>query len=138
VEAANNVQFGDPEVQRLTGLLDYLLNPKLKSVSIPLFPSKGAELTTENAVVRIVDITVQNITGLVACLTLSDKVGDGSDGVQVLAFEQPQGIGLRNSFVCGDLFIKVPQFAALNEKLHQIEIPEIIGGRKSGLQVFGL
>ena len=120
MQPADNVQFRNTEVQRFTCFLNNLIDRKLKTIRIALLPRKGTELATQNAVVGIVDIAVDNIARAIADFSLPCEVGDSSHGVQILALEQAQRIGFGNSRAGGNLLIKVPQCAALDEELHEI------------------
>jgi len=57
------VQFRDADAQRLAGLPDDLLDRKLESISIALLFGEGTKLATQDAIVRVVDITIDDVTG---------------------------------------------------------------------------
>ena len=119
MQAADDMQFSNAQVQRFARFLDDFIDGELESVGIALFPRKRAKLAAQNAIVRIVDVAVQDITGPVADFALTREVSDGAKRVQVLALDKPQRVGLGNAFAGGDLVVKIAQLAALNEKLHQ-------------------
>jgi hypothetical protein len=118
------MQFGDAELESLTSLLNDLLNSVLEPVGIALFTRESAELAAENAIIGVVDVTIQDVTGPVTIFPLAHQVGDCAEGVQVFALEQFNGFPLGNAFPGSDLIVKVPQRAALDKALHAIEIPE--------------
>src|SRR5262245_38692773 len=120
MQSAHDVQFSDSEVQSFASFLDNLFNGKLETIRISLLSSEGTELATQDAVIVIIEVTIDNVAGPIANLSLSGEVGDGSHGVQILALEKAQRIGFGNSLACGNLVVKVPQFAALNEELHEL------------------
>src|SRR5262249_42870135 len=88
----------------------------LKTIRIALLSRERAELATQDAVVGIIDVAINDIAGPIADHSLARQVSDRSHGVQILALEEPQRIGLGNSLACGNLVIKVPQFAPQKKK----------------------
>src|ERR1035437_10997053 len=113
------MQFRDAELQRLARLRHNFRDGKLKAVRVALLLRKGEELAGEDAVIRVVDVAIDDEAGaVVAGLFLPRKIGDGTEGVQVFRFKQPQRIGLGNAFARDDLVVTVAQLAALNEKIH--------------------
>src|SRR2546423_15402528 len=105
MQAADNVQFGDPEAQRLARLFDDLVQGQLETVRIALFSSKGAKLAAQDAVIGIIDVAIEDITGAVAYLGLSRKVGNRADRVKIFAFEQAQCVALGNALPRGDFVV---------------------------------
>src|SRR5450432_2141296 len=126
MQSADDVQFRDADLQRLPRLPGDLLDGKLEAVVIALFASKRTELTRQDAIVRIVDVTVDDIAGVVADLALTHEISDGPDHVQVFRFKQAQCIGIGNAFARDDLVVDVAKFAALDEKIHKVGLTEII------------
>ncbi len=118
MQPADDVQFGDAQSQRLARLLDDLSDGELEAVGVAFLAGERAELAAQDAVVRVVDVAVDDVAGAVADLLLAREVGDGADGVQILALEQPERIGFGNAFAGGDLVVEVAQFAVLNEEIH--------------------
>ena len=100
---------------------DDFLDGELEAVGVALLAGEGAELAAQDAVVRVVDVAVDDVAGAVAHLALAGEVGDGADGVQVLALEKAERVGLGDPFAGGDLVIEVAEFAALDEKLHSYD-----------------
>ncbi len=94
VEPPDDVQFGDAQLQRLAGLRDDLRDAKLKPVRVARLARKRTELAAQDAVVRVVDVAVQDIARPVADPALPGKVGDGPDGVQIFALKKAQRVGL--------------------------------------------
>src|SRR5258708_6577383 len=112
-------------MQRFAGFLDDFFDRELKTIRIALLAGKGTELATENAVVGVIDVTIDDVAGPVADLSLSREISDSSDRVQILALEKPQPIGFGNSLPCGNLVVKVAQFAPLDKELHLISLPDL-------------
>src|SRR5213080_3993085 len=80
MQAANDVQFGNPQVQRLTRFLDDLLDCKLKPIRIPLFSRERTELAAQDAIIGVIDVTVNDVAGLISALSQPRpprKIGDG-------------------------------------------------------------
>jgi hypothetical protein len=120
MQATHDVQFGNSEMQRFTGLLNNLFDGKLETIRISLLASEGTELATQDAVIGIIDVTIDDVARSVTDLSLPGEIGDRSDRVQILALEKAQCIGFGNSLACGNLVVEVPQFAALNKELHEL------------------
>ena len=119
MQSADDVQLRDTQPQRLARLLDNLLQRELEAVGVALLAGERAELAAQNAVVRVVDVAVDDVAGAVAHLAPPGQVCNGAQGIQILAFEQPQRVGLGNPLAGGDLFVEVANFAVLDEKLHR-------------------
>ena len=83
------MQLGDAQLQRLARFLHHLLDAQLEAVRIAFLARKGAELAAQNAIIRVIDVPVENIAGPVAHLATAGEVGHRSQRVQVLALEQP-------------------------------------------------
>src|SRR3989442_4260146 len=120
MQAADDVQFGDAQRQRLARLLHDLVNAQLEAVLVAFLTGERAELAAQDAIVRIVDVAVDDITGAAAVLALVHKIGDGADCVEVFALEQPQGIGVGNPLAGDHFVVEVAQIAALQKEVHRI------------------
>src|SRR6266545_103568 len=120
MQSADDVQLGDPDGQRLARFLDHLRNRQLEAVLVAFLAGERAELAAQDAVVRIVDVAVDDVAGATAVLALVDKIRNGADGVQVFALEKPQGVGLGNPVAGGDFVADIAQLAALQKKVHRI------------------
>ena len=119
MQSADDMQFRDADLQRLARLRDDFLDGQLKAVRVAFLARERTELAGEDAVVRVVDVTVDDVAGAVANLPLPHEIRDGTKRVQILGLKQPQRVGLGNA-LGGDYFvINVAQFAALNEKIHK-------------------
>ena len=118
MQPSDDVQFRDAERERLTRLLHHLLDAQLEAVLVALLAGEGAELAGEDAVVRVVEVAVEDVAGAVAHLPLPREVRDGPDGVDVLALEKPQGVGIGKALPGDDLVVEVTQSAVLNGKTH--------------------
>src|SRR5438045_7326058 len=59
------------------------LNRIFKSVGIALPGSEGAELTRKNADVGVVDITVMNVAGIIAVLSLAHEIGHHPQRIEI-------------------------------------------------------
>ena len=118
------MQFGDAQLDGLASFLDNLLDSILKAVRVALFAGKGAELATQDTIIGVVDVAIEDIAGPVTVLSVADQIGNGTKRVQVLALEKPQGFFFGNAFAGSDLIVKVPQRAALDKPLHALAIAE--------------
>jgi len=129
MQSANDVQLGRPQFKGFASFLYDLIQVELKSVRIALLPRKRAKVTAQDAVVRIVNVPVDDVTGPVAGLALAHDLGDGADGVQVLRLEQAKRVTLRDSFPGSDFVVDVLQPASLDQEMHNKDLAE--GGEPS-------
>ena len=119
MQSADDVQFRDAEFQRFARLLDHLRDAQLEPIRITLLARERAELTREDAVIRVVDVPVDDVAGAIADFLLPREISDGAKRVEVFGFKQPQRVGFGNAFTGGDLVVEVAQFAALDEEIHK-------------------
>src|ERR1035437_6071641 len=124
MQSADDVQFRDAELQRLARFPDDFLDGKLEAVGVAFLARERAELAREDAVIRVVDVAVDDVAGAVADFALSHEIGDGTEGVQVLRFKQPHRIGFGNALARDNLIVDIAEFAALNEKIHTKGLPK--------------
>ena len=106
MQSADDVQFSDAERERLARLLHNLFDGQLKAVGVAFLARERAELARQDAIIRVVDVAVDDVAGAVAGFFLARQIGDGADGVQVLRFKQPERVGLGNAFAGGDLVVR--------------------------------
>src|ERR1700746_132624 len=118
------MQLCNSEMESFLCLLNDFLDGKLKTVCIPLFPCKRTELAAQNAVIGIINVTIEDVTGAVADFALPGQIGKCPKHVQLFALKQTKRLLIRNALSRSDLFVKITQWAALDEKLHGIRLPE--------------
>jgi hypothetical protein len=118
VQSADDVQFGDAEGERFLRIFSHLLDGQLEAVGVAFLAGERTELAAQDAVVRIVDVTVQDIGGVVAHLPLPRLIGQRAESVQILGLEQPQRIRLVEAFAGSGFFAEVTKFAALKKEVH--------------------
>ena len=125
MQPADDVQLRDPELQGFARLLDNLLDAELKTVGVALLPRERAELTLESAVVRVVDVAIDDVTGAVAHAPGASQIRHRRDGIQVGALEETQRVGVGNPLAGRDFVVQVAQCAAFGEKVHQRTINQL-------------
>jgi len=118
MQSADDVQFRNAELERLTRLFDHLRNGQLETIRVAFLARERAELAAQDAVIRVVDVAIDDVAGAVANLLLPREISDGAEGVQVFGLKQPQRVGFGNALAGGDLVLEVAQFAALDEEMH--------------------
>jgi hypothetical protein len=92
----------------------------LEAVGIALLAGERTKLAGKNAVIGVIDVTVDDIARAIAHFALPHEIGDGAEGVQVFRLKQSQRVGFGNAFVRDDFVVNVAEFAALNEKIHAL------------------
>src|SRR5262245_52903647 len=83
MKPAHHVHFRNSTAERAARRLNNLRDRNFESMRIALPGAKGAELAGQNADVRIIDITVENVGGTIPVLSLADDVGDQTERVDV-------------------------------------------------------
>src|ERR1019366_6964572 len=114
----DDMQFGDTQAESLAGLGHDFLDGELEAIGVALLAGEGAELAAQDAVIRVVDVAVDDVAGTAGHFALPDKVGDGAENVQVVALEKAERVGLGNPLAGGDLVVKIAEITALDEELH--------------------
>ena len=118
MQPADDVQFRNSQLQRLARFLDDLLDGELETVGITFFPRKRAELAAQNTVIRIIDVTIENVTGMVPDFALAPAMGHCAERMEILALEKPQSVRFREALPGGYLVVKIAEFAALSKEMH--------------------
>lgn len=118
MQSSDNVQLRDADFQGFARFLHYFIHRKLETVGVAFLARKRTELARQNAIVRIVDIPIDDIAGAVAHFALPDEIRDCPEGVQVPGFKQAQRVGFGNALAGNDFVVNVAQIALLNEKIH--------------------
>jgi hypothetical protein len=132
MQPADDVQLGNAKVQGLARFLNNFIDAELEAVGVAFLAGKGAEFAAQDAVGGLVNVAVDDVAGSVAHFAPASQVGDGTQGVQVLALEKAQRVGVGQASAGGDLLIKVAQVAALDEKIHRIGLAEAPGLANTG------
>src|SRR5581483_711236 len=127
MQSADDVQLGDPELQRFPRLVHDFSFAQLETIGIALLPRERTKLAGQ---VAIVDVAIDDVAGAVAGFPLAREIGDGADGVQVLAFEESQRVGVGDPFTRRDFLVQIAQLAALNEEIHPEYLAEASRGGK--------
>ena len=78
------MNFGNPERQRIGHHLNDFARGMLERMGVPFFRSKGAELTGQDANVGIVDVTIVDVSGEVAVLSLAHHVREHAERGQII------------------------------------------------------
>ena len=81
-------------------------------------------MATQDAVIRIIDVAIDDVAGAITGFPLPHEVRDGPHDIEVLRFKQSERVRLGNAFARRDLVIKVAQFAPLDKELHVICLPD--------------
>ena len=101
MKAANDVQFRNPEKERFTSLLHDFIGRQLKTIGIAFLTSKRAELAAQDAIIRIIDVAVDDIAGPISLLAQPAsprQIRNGADHIQIFALEKPQRVRFGNAF----------------------------------------
>src|SRR6266404_2378028 len=110
-------------MERLARLLHDLLDGELEPVGISFLARKSAKLATQDAIVGIIDIPVDDVARAVAdsgSTRSPGQISDRANRVKILALEKPQRIRLRDSFTGSHFVVEVAEFGALNEEIHEL------------------
>jgi hypothetical protein len=114
------VEFGDADGQRFARFLDHLGNRELEAIGVAFFAGEGAELAAEDAVVRVVDVAIEDVGGVVSAFAGADEIGDRTDGVEVFAVEKAEGVVFGNALAFDDFVVEIAEFAVAEGKVHAV------------------
>ena len=81
MQTANHVDFRDPLTKRVSNRGHDFFYGLFKSVSVPFFCRKCAELTGENANIRIVDVTVVDVGSVISIFSFSHRRRHNPKGI---------------------------------------------------------
>ena len=90
MQSADDVQLRNAELERLARLLDHLRDRQLEAIRVPFLARERAELAAQDAVIGVIDVPIDDVAGAIgrrAQAHLPGKIGDGADGLQILALE---------------------------------------------------
>ena len=94
VQAADHVHFRYSKGECFSDCSNDLLTRIFKGVGVALLGGKGAELAGEYTDVRIIDVPVVDIAGVVSIFSLSHDIGDDPKRVKIIRAIQIESIGL--------------------------------------------
>src|SRR5213076_904849 len=84
MQAADHVYFGYPKGERFRDCTDNLVDSIFKGMGVPFLGGEGTELAGEHTDVRIIDVTVVDVTGVVSIFTLPHDVSDDPERVEIV------------------------------------------------------
>ena len=103
MQPADHVDLRDPEFQPRARLFHDLVDAHLKGVRLALFRAERAELTREDAVVRVIDVLVVDVGRDVPVFALAQDVGDRAQAVEIIRTVKPQRLVIRHPLTGDDL-----------------------------------
>ena len=83
VQTANHVHLRDSKGERIAYDSDNFVNRVFESVRIAFLGGKSAELARENANVRVIDVSIVNVGGVVAVLSFTNNAGNHPEPVEI-------------------------------------------------------
>src|SRR5215471_17259205 len=105
MKSTNHVNLGDPLRLRFLDSYNDLVDRHLKSVGVAFPCPKGAEPAGENADVRVIDVSVQNVSCAIPVLPVTNNVGYLAEGVYIGGTKEGTGLGLVDSLPVDHFFI---------------------------------
>jgi len=94
MQAADHVYFGYSKRERFRDCIDDLITCIFKGMGVPFLGGESAELAGEDTDVRIVDVTVVDVAGIVSILSLARGIGDDPERVEIVRAVEIESIGL--------------------------------------------
>ena len=89
MQTADDVQLGDPDGEGLLRLLHHVRHGQFEAVGVPFFSRERAELAAQDAVVGVVEISIENVARAVVVFAAVDLIGQLAKRVEVVALKQP-------------------------------------------------
>ena len=108
VQSAYHVHLRNSEWKRISYDLGNFVNRIFKRVRVALFGGKRAELAGQDTNVRVVDVTVVDISRVIAVLSFAHHVGNHSKSVKIVRTIQSKRVWLRNPLRRLNLFCNRP------------------------------
>ena len=128
MKTPDHMDFGYPELKRLTGGLDDLRDGEFEGVRVAFPGTKGAELARKNANVGIIDVPIQDIGGAIPVFSLPNDVGDQTECINVRGAIEARRFVLVDSFTRHDLIADRAQFlrneADAREIFHRLNLTQ--------------
>ena len=84
---------------------DNLRDRHFERMRITLSRSEGAKLAGQNADVRIIDVTIENIGGAIPVFSFADDIGDQTECVDVSGSVELYRFLVVNPFCCDNLLV---------------------------------
>jgi len=105
----------DAEGECFTRLVHNLFRGQLEAVGIAFLAGKRAELARQDAVIRIVDVAIDDVAGALPVFFWHAKSAMAPTTFKSFDSNSRSASPSRNAFTSGNLVIDVAQLAVLNE-----------------------
>lgn len=92
VEAADDMEFCDSDLEGFAGFLDHFIDGEFEAVLVTFFAGEGAELATEDAVIGVIDVAVDDIAGAGVVTLAVGEVGEAADGGDIGVLQEEEGV----------------------------------------------
>src|SRR5215831_10207641 len=83
MESPHNMQFSDPKLHCLPRFLNNFLDRVLKSIRVPLLSCKRTKLAAQDAIVRVIDVAVDDVACVIAHFFAAREVRDRPNRVKI-------------------------------------------------------
>ena len=110
MQPADHVHFGDAEPSASSTPRDDFIDRLLESVGVALFRGESAELAGENADVGVVDVTIVDVGGVVAVLSLAHRARHDAERIEIIRSIERQSVLLGNPLPAFDFLRDRPKF----------------------------
>src|SRR5712692_1908498 len=84
MQTADHVNFGDTDTQCVRDRANDLVNGAFESMSVAFLGGESTKLAGKDADVGVVDITIKDVSGVIAVLSLSDGICDDAEGIEIV------------------------------------------------------
>src|SRR6516225_3730712 len=105
METANHVHLCNSMGQRAASRLYNLRDRHLERMRITLSRSESAKLARQNADIRIIDVTIENIGSAIPVFSFADDIGNQTECVNVSGSVELHCFLVVNPFSCDNLFV---------------------------------
>src|SRR5689334_742872 len=91
MQTTYHVNFADTQVQSIPNHTDDLVDRIFESMRVPLLRRESAELAGEDADIRIINVAIVDISGVLTVLSRPDDTRHNPEGVQIIGLIKSQG-----------------------------------------------
>ena len=119
MKAADHVHFGNAEPKRILHRGDDFIERLLEGMRVAFARGESAELAGKNADVRVIDVTIENVGGVITVLALAHRRRHVAERIQVLRGVKLERVRIADSLACLHLVGDSTQLVRNECEIHQ-------------------
>src|SRR6266513_2969730 len=92
MKSADHMHFGDSQAKRIAHHADDFIDRVFKRVRITFLRGESAKLAGENANIRVIDVTIVDVSCVVAVFSFAHDVGHDAKRVEIVRIVKTQSV----------------------------------------------